>query len=215
MDVFDLENLAQFAIKQHDLPVAIDTTKTIIQLIHQNKGLETLHRKMNHLAKKLARKNNQLLDEYQTFIASDHRLLSYKIDKTLEKSAYQPDYVENGKVKELKEIDDRGYEWMFFDACKNKWINTKGKGIRSSAYHQTCRYLHHDNPFLKIGPFIEEQLSKSPYMVIYHDILTDKEIEYLIKESHSQLSKIRKEVNEPNIHDYKSGKARKIIRKAH
>ena len=117
-------------------------------------------------------------------------------------------------VKDLKEIDDRGYEWMFFDACKNKWINTKGKGIRSSAYHQTCRYLHHDNPFLKIGPFIEEQLSKSPYMVIYHDILTDKEIEYLIKESQSHLSTIRKEVNEPNIHDYKSGKARKIIRKA-
>ena len=51
---------------------------------------------MNHLAIKLARKNNQLLDEYQTFIASDHRLLTYKIDKTLEKSAYQPDYVENG-----------------------------------------------------------------------------------------------------------------------
>ena len=50
-------------------------------------------------------------------------------------------------------------------------------------------------------------------MVIYHEILNDEEIKYLIDESELHLSKVRKKVKGPNV-KLKSGEEREIIHKA-
>ena len=54
-----------------------------------------------------------------------------------------------------------------------------------------CRLLHHGDPYLKLGPFKEEQMSLVPYVVVFHDILSDLEIDFLIKESRPNLSRKR------------------------
>ncbi|XP_018564257.1 prolyl 4-hydroxylase subunit alpha-1 [Anoplophora glabripennis] len=40
-----------------------------------------------------------------------------------------------------------------------------------------CRYVNNDNPFLLIGPFKVEEAYHKPDLFIFHDVLTDSEIE--------------------------------------
>ena len=54
-----------------------------------------------------------------------------------------------------------------------------------------CRLLHHVNPYLKLGPFKEEQISVKPYSVIFKDIVNEKEMEYLKTTAMPQLSRNR------------------------
>lgn len=42
-----------------------------------------------------------------------------------------------------------------------------------------CRYVSNDVPFLKIAPLKLEQVSHDPYIVVYHDVTFDSEIEVL------------------------------------
>lgn len=44
-----------------------------------------------------------------------------------------------------------------------------------------CRYVTNKSPFLKIAPLKLEEASLSPYIVVYHDVIYDREIE-LIKQ---------------------------------
>lgn len=44
-----------------------------------------------------------------------------------------------------------------------------------------CRYTTNRSPFLKIAPLKLEEASLKPYIVIYHDVMSDNEIE-LIKQ---------------------------------
>lgn len=40
-----------------------------------------------------------------------------------------------------------------------------------------CKYVTNNVPFLKIAPLKLEEANKSPYIVIYHEVMYDKEIE--------------------------------------
>lgn len=42
-----------------------------------------------------------------------------------------------------------------------------------------CRYVDNDVPFLKIAPLKLEQYSFDPYIVVYHDVMYDSEIEVI------------------------------------
>lgn len=42
-----------------------------------------------------------------------------------------------------------------------------------------CRFVQGKSPFLKIAPLKLEEISLNPYIVIYHDILYDVEIQVL------------------------------------
>lgn len=44
-----------------------------------------------------------------------------------------------------------------------------------------CHYVTNSSPFLKIAPLKLEEASLKPYIVVYHDVIYDKEIE-LIKQ---------------------------------
>ncbi|XP_017844653.1 prolyl 4-hydroxylase subunit alpha-1 [Drosophila busckii] len=46
--------------------------------------------------------------------------------------------------------------------------------------HLHCRYNTTTTPFLRIAPLKMEELSMNPYMVIYHDAISNKEIEVLL-----------------------------------
>lgn len=40
-----------------------------------------------------------------------------------------------------------------------------------------CRYITNNSPYLKIAPFKVEEANLKPYIVIYHDVIYDQEIE--------------------------------------
>lgn len=37
-----------------------------------------------------------------------------------------------------------------------------------------CRFHHHANPFFKLGPIKLEEISDIPFIVVFHDILSEK-----------------------------------------
>jgi len=40
-----------------------------------------------------------------------------------------------------------------------------------------CGYLHHFDPYLRLGPFKVEIILRSPYLSILHELLTEEEIQ--------------------------------------
>lgn len=42
-----------------------------------------------------------------------------------------------------------------------------------------CRYTTNGIPFLRIGPLKMEECSQAPYIVLFHDVLYDSEIEHI------------------------------------
>ena len=82
--------------------------------------------------------------------------------------------------------------------------------------HQ-CRFLHHEDPYLKLGPFKEEKMVSRPYVVIFHDILSDKEIDYLVEETRPNLSRKRDFSKSTSTayarHELKGSKKRRIVQK--
>lgn len=43
-----------------------------------------------------------------------------------------------------------------------------------------CRYQRHKSKFLTIAPLKVEEISLSPFIVLYHDVIYDKEIDVII-----------------------------------
>ena len=70
---------------------------------------------------------------------------------------------------------------------------------------------------MKLGPFKEEQTSVIPYSVVFHDLLSNKEMTFLKEESKPHLSRNRTFGNlhsgAINQHQIKSGERRRIIHK--
>lgn len=52
-----------------------------------------------------------------------------------------------------------------------------------------CRYMTNNSPFLKIAPLKLEEASLDPYIVVYHDVLYDAEIEKIKEFSMPRVSK--------------------------
>ena len=105
-------------------------------------------------------------------------------------------------------------DWMWFRTCqKGKWLNNF-YNLRIEHLWKPCRLLHHQNPYLKLGPFKEEMHSDIPYSVVFHDILTDTEIDFLKEESTPKLSRTRVlKTRANNIAEIKSGARPRIISK--
>ena len=79
-----------------------------------------------------------------------------------------------------------------------------------------CRFLHHQDPYLKMGPFKEDHILSKPYVVIFRDILTENDINELIKESSPKLSQTRsfdKTGGATSVNDIHSGKYVRVIHK--
>lgn len=51
-----------------------------------------------------------------------------------------------------------------------------------------CRHLTNDIPFLLIGPLKIEEASLDPYIVTFHDVLYDAEIQYIKFTTGSKVS---------------------------
>lgn len=51
-----------------------------------------------------------------------------------------------------------------------------------------CRYNSTTTPFLKIAPLKMEEISLDPYIVVYHDVLPDKDIAEVLRLSENKLN---------------------------
>ena len=104
--------------------------------------------------------------------------MPYLVDSNLKRKKKQPIFIDDGTTNiEKSDVDnDIGTEWMFMEICKTGTITDRDIPEKPMVY---CRYLHHGNSYLKLGPFKEEHISSRPYSVVFHDILTDIEMNFL------------------------------------
>lgn len=51
-----------------------------------------------------------------------------------------------------------------------------------------CRYINNRNPYLLLAPFKTEEAYLDPKIVIFHNIMSDKEIDVLKKLAHPRVS---------------------------
>ena len=92
--------------------------------------------------------------------------------------------------------------------------HTTGTFVKAEKHKHRCAYLHHSDPYLRLGPFKIEILLASPFRSIFHDILTEKEMDYLIDYSSPRLSNARHvPASNQKKDDIKRGKISRTVAK--
>ncbi|XP_016961418.1 prolyl 4-hydroxylase subunit alpha-1-like isoform X2 [Drosophila biarmipes] len=100
-------------------------------------------------------------------------------------------------VKNQALSDDYQFEKLPKESEKNQlyqWINEEiltKRNCRAIFRQQSrlhCRYNSSTTPFTRIAPLKMEELSSDPYMVIYHDVIYDREINWLLDTAKLSLS---------------------------
>ena len=139
-------------------------------------------------------------------------MLGYKVNDHLKSITHQSEATMKEEIlHEISKNNPRSMEWIFFKICRN------GKFLGCiSCISKHCRFLHHNDPYLKLAPFKLEQYSTKPYLVIFHDILSNGEISFIVNKSKPILSRTRTfdSTSEAiNIHEIKSGKKRRVVHK--
>ena len=225
LSIHDIKMLADRALVNRDYALAIDLTRNLISILKQydgiskNGGMKRLFKHIEWMKKNLMKMNNGYLEKEHTFIGKSHRTLTYVVDKHLKRKKEQPNFITNKSVYVATPDSDITKEWMWFRTCQiGKWLkNSYYYPGKEQLQQKPCSLLHHQNPYLKVGPFKEEMYSIVPYSVVFHDILTETEIDFLQKESTPKLSRLRTynyTYNVVNKAELKAGERRRIIHKS-
>ena len=220
LNLHDVIMLADKANRNRDYALAIDLTREVIPMLKQEgiskKGNKELFKHIDWMKKNLIKLNNGYLEKEHAFIGKGHRTLTYVVNKHLKRKKEQPIFIANKSVYKVNPDSDITLEWMWLRTCQiGKWLtNSYYPGMEQ--LQKPCRLLHHQNPYLKVGPFKEEMHSVVPYSVVIHDILSETEIDFLKKESTPNLSRMRTHNHTSgslNRAEIKSGTRRRIIQK--
>ena len=65
-----------------------------------------------------------------------------------------------------------------------------------------CHHVHHNDPYMAIGPFSIEVISYWPLRTIFHNFYTDDEMQWMISYSRPRLSTAREA---PEQSEYEKG----------
>lgn len=136
------------------------------------------------------------------------------LKETLEKAKGQPESLRQANLEpnittpRLDQIvaDRRGkriygfetdYVWgevkddLFRSACRGKRTGNVFEGKSKQPFVPKCHFVHHFDPYQKMGPFYLEVQLYRPLRSIIHDIFTEKEMNWMIEYSRPKLSSAR------------------------
>ncbi len=54
--------------------------------------------------------------------------------------------------------------------CRDGSISSRSPEIDSKF---SCRYQHHSDPYLRLAPFKVEEINETPFIVVFHDIISE------------------------------------------
>ena len=181
LSLADIEQFAVKAFDTNDYALSITFVRNLLKLIpkveHEDfkrfEEMKGISNRVDRMRENLVKLNNGYIDKTQSFLNNFCRVLPYKVDKNLKRKKKQPKFIEDRSIYKVKLGDQNqfGPEWLLMQTCqKGKWFTPEYNAV------YPCRYLHHNDPYLKLGPFKEEWTSFIPYSVVFHDILSEKEI---------------------------------------
>ena len=216
----DFSTLAETAFTQKNVATAIDFAKEALRMVTSKvdegvRSLTDFHlKRLKTMVRDLMKMNNGYLIKREIFLLKDFMVKPYLVNEKLERKKKQPKFVKNQTYR-WGELGDSsfGQDWIFMSVCRHGRI-AKFDIVKREL---NCRFLHHSDPYLKLGPFKEEQKSERPYAVIFHDILSDLEMDYLVNTSRPNLSRSRYGSDDVQDvlgdYEFKQGNKVKIIHK--
>ena len=172
----DWLEFAKRAIKFKYYDSAIDFVKE--GLSKSQKGSK-LNQNLKRLAKKLSQLNNKTLLRDKTVVGSDYVIKPYLVTEELDVDP--TDVKLKGLEPTLKMVKDA----VFRKTCSEGSFQYKSKKM------ERCKWVHHNDPYLKLGPFKADVQRSVPYLVVFRDILNEAEIQWLIEYSTPKLSRTR------------------------
>ena len=123
-------------------------------------------RQMKHLHDQILDKRGPISGGHKTFpIPFDEKLRKKKKYKNKRRSKLKSEEIIRPLLEDFERSKRKSedYNGNFRSLCQN------GQDDWRAAYqvdqHLKCRFLHHLNPFLKLGPFKIEELNENPYVI--------------------------------------------------
>ena len=124
----------------------------------------------------LAHQNNNYLNQEHNLITKDRQVVPYFVKDNLQPKLVQPDWILKHEFKSItinKRPDWQTQEKMFRIFCsKGQILNHEVKGSANS--RPNCVFLHHKDPYLKLGPFHVEIVNQKPYRSLLHNVSNRK-----------------------------------------
>jgi prolyl 4-hydroxylase len=168
-----LEYLAFSTFKEGNVENALKMTNELLELLPDHQ--RAIGNK-NYYEKELRKLNEK------SQLRGDDGSNDVPVDKSLEFHHTSNPYIFDLPERKLYELACRGELKM-------------PENISSKL---NCRYIHNNVPFLKIGPLKLEQIYLDPYIVVYHDVMYENEIEIV-----KQLAKPR--FKRATVQNHKTG----------
>ncbi|XP_023033429.2 prolyl 4-hydroxylase subunit alpha-2 [Drosophila willistoni] len=93
------------------------------------------------------------------------------------------DLVNDRLHQSVTEFELNDNQTTVYNRYKHRWAHMSGcRGMFRQHTNLVCRYNFTTSPFLQLAPMKLEEISLDPYIVQYHDVLSDNEIEDLKRE---------------------------------
>jgi hypothetical protein len=190
--VDDLYLMSQKATSQLLFDVAIEFLRAALNLAKTVKVPNSIMIKIGTLKKNLVHMNNQHLLRWQQMVGTNYKVLPYLVDENLN---YKPDQPEElmENVHSIHINNEFQTDFCFKQVCKAGAFTR----VPDQRDFTRCGYLHHFDPYLRLGPFKVEVIMRSPYISILHDLLTEQEIQWMIEYSVPRLSRVRENTKIP------------------
>ncbi len=216
----DLATMGANALETKFYSTSVDFVKAAYYALASDQMMDSSRLKLLEQTKKaLVQMHNGLLSKKETTFGADFQVLPYLIDEdTLERKRKQPKFVREKRFRAQEmNIEPMSRDGLFMNVCRKGRLSENN--INSNKTFK-CRYLHHGDPYLRLAPFNEEQVSSAPYTVVFRNILSEAEIRFLVDYSKPRLSRTRGEgrskldyADAIAEHEFREGKKRKIVHK--
>jgi len=123
--------------------------------------------------------------KWQKMLGVNYKCLPHLVDDQLNYKKTPEDLMKS--IYKIEIANEFGQEFCFKQVCKSGAFTRRAE----TENLPKCGYLHHFDPYLRLGPFKVEVAMRSPYISILHDLLTEEEIQWLIEYSIPRLSRVR------------------------
>ena len=141
---------------------------------------------------KFLEQKGPISDTHRTFLLPFNATLRKKRKYRKKKMKKQAAIKEQGKNVPLYEFHgfkdmSKHYRGNFHSLCKGNSFDSK-----IIDHSLRCRFQHHKDPYLMLGPFKLEELNQNPFMVTFKNFLFNEEVETLksMVSNNLELSKI-------------------------
>ncbi|TRY73565.1 hypothetical protein TCAL_06704 [Tigriopus californicus] len=220
LDAIDFGVMGEIALAENRFASAVDMFKAYDVLIPRH--MEAYPDAKNILGffegqkKKLIDLNNQYLMKRKCFVGKHFHTTKKLLNPDLTPKKNQGKMAPKHFTADLG--SNKGLDYFFQSTCRGESMDTAEVLIRlkreTLKNPPKCTLLHHNNPFLRLAPFPLEIVSTSPYIVIFHGILSEEEIQFLIEYSKPRLSINRDESNRglDPVHSADAGKVRIVAK---